>query len=89
MARAVAHYVVAALLALLSTQAAVPSVRLKPAGEIIWCSESERQTFIERVTRDGRERRVVRESPYESRILPPPDSAALFQRPPPVSFFFS
>jgi hypothetical protein len=88
-ARAVARYVVAALLALLYTQTAVPCVRLQSAAEIIWCSESERQTSPERVTRRVYERRELGQVAYESRMLPPPDSAVLFQRPPPLSSFFS
>ena len=43
MARAVAQYVFAALLALLSTQAAVPSVRVVSAIEIVCCAEAEQQ----------------------------------------------
>jgi hypothetical protein len=43
MARAAAKYVFAALLALLSTQAAVPSVRVVTAIEIVCRTEAEQQ----------------------------------------------
>lgn len=89
MARAVAQYVVAALLALLSTHAAVPSARLISAAEIVWCGESEGQSSHECAPLKRQERRVNHQpSAYESRILPAPDSAVLFQRPPPVSSLF-
>src|ERR1039457_5692138 len=80
MARAVAKYVFAALLALLSTQAAVPSVRLVAGIEIVWCTEAEQQT--------PREARLIRADiqagqpvpTYVSRTRPEPDAAVLFQR---------
>src|ERR1035438_4339468 len=43
MARAVAQYVFAALLALLTAQTAVPSRHLVSSAEIVWCAETDRQ----------------------------------------------
>lgn len=88
MARAVAKYVFAALLALLSTQAA-PSLRVVGAAEIVWCAQAEQQA--------PREARPIRAhvpagrpaSAYVSRTRPEPDAAVLFQRPPPTPFLFS
>ena len=83
MARAVAQYVFAALLALLSTPVGVPSVRVVSAIEIVWCAEAEHQTPAEAV-RIKPDRPVTRFQPaYASRTLPAPDVSALFQRPPP------
>jgi len=89
MARAVAKYVFAALLALLSTQAAVPSLRVVGAAEIVWCAKAEQQ-----VPREARRIRpqipVGRPAPaYTSRTKPEPAGAGLFQRPPPTLFLFS
>jgi hypothetical protein len=89
MARAAAKYVLAALLALLSTQAGVPSVRVVTAIAIVCSTEAEQQT-----PREARRARVgipVRQpaATYLSRIRPEPDAAILFQRPPPTPFLFS
>jgi hypothetical protein len=89
MARAVAKYVFAALLALLATQAAVPSVRVAAAIEIVCRSEAEQQT-----PRKGPSIRAniqVREPAltYLARTRPEPDATVLFQRPPPAPSLFS
>jgi hypothetical protein len=89
MARAAAKYAFAALLALLSTQAAVPSLRVVTAIEIVCRTEAEQQT--------PREARHVRADlqapppapPYLSRTKPEPDAAVLFQRPPPSTSLIS
>jgi hypothetical protein len=93
MARAAMKYAFAALLALLSTQAVVISARAGAAIEIV-CSKQtrrtdERQTPRE-VRRDRAEVRAPQSAPaYVSWIMPEPDTAVLFQRPPPLSSFFS
>jgi hypothetical protein len=88
MARAVAQYVFAALLALLSAQAAVPSRHLESPARIVWCAETEQQA-TEQVRR-GRTGQAA--SPavaeYTSHISAPPDAAVLFQRPPPAISLF-
>jgi hypothetical protein len=89
MARAVAKYVFAALLALLSTQAAEPSLRVVGAAEIVWRRQAEQQAPRE-------SRRIRPQIPagatapaYTSRTKPEPAGAVLFQRPPPTPFLFS
>jgi hypothetical protein len=89
MARAVAKYVFAALLALLSTQAAAPSLRVVGAAEIVWCAQAEQQA-----PREDRGIRMALPATqpallYVSRTRPEPDAAVLFQRPPPTPFLFS
>jgi hypothetical protein len=89
MARAVAKYVFAAMLALLSTQAAVPSVRVVAGIEIVWSSEAEQQTPRE-ARRIRVDIRAAQTAPaYVSRTGPEPDAAILFQRPPPTASLFS
>ncbi len=88
MARAAAQYVFAALLALLSAQAAVPSRHVESTAKIVWCAETEQQA-IEQVRRV----RTTQTAPpavveYTSHITVPPDAAVLFQRPPPASSLF-
>jgi len=91
MARAVAQYVFAALLGLLSAQTAVPSkhlVSLVSKTEIVWCAETEQQTveLVRPIHGDGRVRQPI--VTYVSRITPQPDAAILFQRPPPATSLF-
>jgi hypothetical protein len=88
MARLALQYVFAALLALLFTQAVVPSVRVATTIEIVCRSEVE-QIALET-------RRIPADMPlpqpvltYVSRIRPEPYAAILFQRPPPQSSLFS
>jgi hypothetical protein len=85
MARAAAKYVFAALLALLSTQAGVPSLRVVTAIEIVCSTEAEQQA--PREARRIRAEVQVRQpaATYVSRTRPEPDAALLFQRPPPAS----
>ncbi|MGO4884357.1 MAG: hypothetical protein ACLP59_26580 [Bryobacteraceae bacterium] len=88
MARAVAQYVFAALLALLSAQAGLPSVRVVTAIEISYCAET-----VQEIPREARKRRAHVRLPqtapaYVSRIRPEPAAAALFQRPPPRPSLF-
>jgi hypothetical protein len=88
MPRAAARYVFAALLALLSAQAGVPSVRVVTTIEIVYRTEAEQQ--IPRAVRRVQARIQFRQSAtYASRIRPEPDAAILFQRPPPISSLFS
>jgi hypothetical protein len=89
MARAVVKHVFAALLALLSTQAAVPSVRLAAAIEIVCCAEAEQQT-PRKVWRPRSDVQAREPAPaYVSLAQPEPDIAVLFQRPPPTPSLFS
>ena len=89
MARAAAKYAFAALLALLSTQAAVPSVRVVTAIEIVWCTEAEQQAprQARRIRADVQFRQPA--STYASRTRPVQEAAILFQRPPPSTSLFS
>ena len=89
MARLALQYVFAALLALLFTQAVVPSVRVATTIEIVCRSEEEQQIALET-------RRIPADMPlpqpvltYVSRIRPEPYAAILFQRPPPQTSLFS
>jgi hypothetical protein len=81
------EHVFAALLALLSAQAAVPSVRVVAA--IVCCTEAEQQT--PREARRARAEVQVREPApaYVSLAKPEPDTAVLFQRPPPALSLFA
>ncbi len=86
-------YAFAALLALLSTQAVVPFVRVAAAIEIV-CSKETRRTDERQAPREGQRIRAdvrIRQNAtaYMSRTRPEPDTAALFQRPPPLFSFFS
>ena len=89
MARAAVKYVFAALLALLSTQAGVPSVRVVTAIAIVCSTEAEQQA--PREARRARAGIAVRQpaATYLSLTRPEPDAAILFQRPPPTPFLFS
>jgi hypothetical protein len=89
MARAAMKYAFAALLALLSTQAFVPSTRVVVCVEIVCGNEAEEQTPQKAppIRTDGQVRRNALN--YVSRTIAAPDTAALFQRPPPLSFLFS
>jgi hypothetical protein len=89
MARAVAKHVFAALLALLSAQAAVPSVRFVAAIEIVCCTEAEQQIPRE-ARRTCADVSVSEPAPaYVSLAQSEPDTAVLFQRPPPTRSLFS
>ena len=89
MARAIMKYAFAALLALLSTQAVARSLRIAAAIEVVRCKETEQQTPREtqRIWAEVQVRQNA--AAYVSRTKPEPDTAALFQRPPPFSFLFS
>ena len=89
MAQLALQYVFAALLALLFTQAVVPSVCVRTTIEIVCRSEEEQQIALET-------RRIPADMPlpqpvltYVSRIRPEPFAAILFQRPPPQTSLFS
>ena len=88
MARAVAQYVFAALLALLTAQTAVPSRHLVSPAEIVWCAETEQQApeQVRPIHLDRRVRLPI--LTYVSRIIPKPDAPVLFQRPPPATSRF-
>jgi hypothetical protein len=89
MARAVAQYVFAALLALLTAQTAMPSRHLVSAAEIVWCAETEQQA-AEQVRPIHPDRRVrLPILTYVSRIGSRPDAPVLFQRPPPATSLFA
>ena len=89
MARAVTKYAFAALLALLSTQAVVQSVRIVTAIEIVCSTEAEQQTPRE-ARRIRADIQAGQPAPtYVSRTRPEPDAAVLFQRPPPTLSLFS
>jgi hypothetical protein len=89
MARLALQYAFAALLALLSSRAVVPSVRVAATIEIVCRSEAEQQIALQT-------RCIPADTPlpqpaltYVSRIRPEPDAAVLFQRPPPQTSLFS
>jgi hypothetical protein len=89
MARAIAKNVFAALLALLSTQAAAPSLRVVTSIEIV-CSTEAEQPAPRIVSRIPVDLLAARPAPaYVSRTTPEPDAAVLFQRPPPSLSLFS
>jgi hypothetical protein len=89
MARAALQYGFAALLALLSLQATVPSAQVVAAIEIACRSEAQQPLPSE--ARRVRASVPVRRSAltYASRTRPEPAAAVLFQRPPPVPSLFS
>lgn len=75
----------AALLALLSVQAVLPSARVVTSTRVLCRTEAEQQA-----PREVRRRRATCPlrppvPAFVSRALPTPDLAALFQRPPPAS----
>ncbi|MGE5644373.1 MAG: hypothetical protein ACM336_01145 [Acidobacteriota bacterium] len=83
-------YVFAALLAFFSAQAGVPSALVAPAAEIVWCTEAKKQAPREVALVRPAATPVPRPTPsYLSRTAPEPDSAVLFQRPPPAFSSFS
>jgi hypothetical protein len=89
MARAVTKYVFAALLAVLSTQAVVPSVRVAPAIEIV-CSTRAKQ----RIPQNTRNLAIARHTrppvpAYISCARPEPSAPILIQRPPPPPSVFA
>ncbi len=93
MARTAIKYAFAALLALLSTQAVAPCMRVVAAIEMV-CGANLEHRAKEQTPEEARRVRmdvqVRRSAPtYVSRTRPEPDTAALFQRPPPLSFLFS
>ena len=84
MAQAAANYVLAALLALLSTQAVAPSIRVAAAVEIVWRADAQQQRTVE-VRRIWPSIQKLSSAPaYVSRITAELLSAVLFQRPPPA-----
>ena len=89
MARSALQYVFAALLALLSTRAVVPSVRIAVTIEIVCRSEAEQQIPLEAPCIWADEPVLQSVLTYVSRTKPEPDAAVLFQRPPPLTFLFS
>jgi hypothetical protein len=93
MARAVLKYAFAALLALLSTQAVVPSARAVAAIEMA-CSIHLEDRTEKQTPQDARRIRadiqvLQNARPYVSRTRPELDTAVLFQRPPPRSSLFA
>jgi hypothetical protein len=89
MARAVTKYVFAAVLALLSTQAVVPSVRVVPAIEIVCGINLDQQTPQDapRIQTHTQARQPV--PMYLLRVRPQLDAPNLFQRPPPRPSLFA
>ena len=88
MARAALKYVFAALLTLLSAQAVVPCPRVIAAIEIVWGTEAEQQPAQETTSAPPVIQARRSALPYASRTRPEPDSAVLFQRPPPAGSLF-
>jgi hypothetical protein len=95
MARTAVRLVFAAMLALLATQAPMPSVRVVAAFEILWLAQSPAQSNVRqraprkiqrsaRTTRDRREPQT-----YVSLVAAEPDVVLIYQLPPPVSSFAS
>jgi hypothetical protein len=88
MARAAVRLVFAAMLALLSMQAAVPSVRIAAAVETVWVRAEQQAPRVVR-----RLRKVVRVRPsapaYQSFVASQPDIVLSFQLPPPAFLFAS
>jgi hypothetical protein len=89
MARTLSKYLFAALLALLSTQASVPSACLASVVEIVCYSQAE-----QKAPQTVRPTRAHHPAPgpaplYASHIKLEPPAAILFQRPPPGLFLFS
>jgi len=83
------EHVFAALLTLLSAQAAVPSVRFVAAIEIVCCTEAEQRAPGEAGSTRS-DVQVCEPAPaYVSPATPEPDTAVLFQRPPPAPSLFS
>jgi len=93
MTRAVAQFVFTALLALFSAQAAMPSTHVVSAAGIVWCAETQQEKQSEDIRPlpvPGRTQLgLPSDSSYRSRTLAEPDSAVLFQRPPPATSLFS
>jgi len=81
------------MLALLATQAAVPSVRVVAAFEVAWLTRTGEQQQAPRTLR--KPRRIQRTAPlpqppaYLSPASPEPDRVLLYQLPPPDSSFAS
>lgn len=83
-------YVLAALLALLTTQAVVvPPARVADRMEIVCSSRAEQQAPQE-AARLRRRTEIRQGVPvYASWIKPQPDAAVLFERPPPTFSLFA
>ena len=89
MARAVLKFAFAALLALFSPLAIVPSARDVASIEIVYRTEAEQQTPREAQSIPPGVPARQPAPTYVSRTKPEPDTAVLFQRPPPASSLFS
>ena len=83
--------VFAAMLALLATQASMPSVRVVAAFEVVWLVQSEvRQRAPRKIQRTARTAPVRREpQAYVSLVASGPDLVLIYRLPPPVSSFAS
>jgi hypothetical protein len=91
MARTAVRLVFAAMLALLATQASMPSVRVVAAFEIVWLAQSEvRQRAPRKIQRTARTTPDRRKPlAYVSLVASEPDVVLIYQLPPPVSSFAS
>jgi len=91
MARTAVRLVFAAMLALLATQAPMPSVRVVAAFEIVWLAQSEvRQRAPRKIQRTARTTPDRREpQTYVSLVAAEPDVVLIYQLPPPISSFAS
>jgi hypothetical protein len=93
MARAAVRLVFAAMLALLTTQLATPSVRLVAAFESVWHTEidqaeaEQRPQTVTRVCTPDCDRQTT--PAYSSFVKPDPDAVLFFQLPPPAKPFNS
>jgi hypothetical protein len=85
MARVVAQYVFAALLALVSMHGVAPSARSVAPAVIVFCTRAERQVCRTVRLVFPHQRTELSAPDYVSAIAPEPDAPALFQRPPPAS----
>lgn len=84
MAQAAAKYVLAALLALLATQVAAPSVRSSAAVQVVWCADAQQESRLH-VRQIWPDIQKLPTAPgYVSRIVYEPLNTVLFQRPPPA-----
>jgi hypothetical protein len=91
MARTAVRLVFAAMLALLATQAPMPSVRVVAAFEVVWLAQSEvRQRAPRKIQRAARTTPDRTEpQAYVSLVASERDVILIYQLPPPVSSFAS
>jgi len=79
----------AALLAFLTTQPVATSPRVSQSVSIVWSAQSEQQAPHELHRAPAPGFAAPADSTYVSRLRPAPESAVLFQRPPPQPLLFA